>query len=99
VVQEALNGVVRHSGADSCWLTLQVSTGNIIVSVLDNGSGFGLAPGIPLLDGPHRGLTHIRERIRDLGGVLTIISTPGGGTQLVATLPRLSFRALSGGND
>jgi PAS domain S-box-containing protein len=99
VVQEALNSVVRHSGADSCWLTLQVSTGNIIVSVQDNGTGFGLAPGIPLLDGPHRGLTHIRERIRDLGGVLTIISTPGGGTQLVATLPRLSFRALSGGND
>jgi signal transduction histidine kinase len=97
VAQEALNNVVRHSGADSCWLTLHLTPGQILFSVQDNGTGFGLAPGIPLLDGPHRGLTHIRERIRELGGILTVISTPGGGTQLVATLPRSAFPAP--GND
>jgi PAS domain S-box-containing protein len=97
VAQEALNNVVRHSGADSCWLTLHLTHGQILFSVQDNGTGFGLAPGIPLLDGPHRGLTHIRERIRELGGILTVISTPGGGTQLVATLPRSAFPAP--GND
>jgi signal transduction histidine kinase len=97
VAQEALNNVVRYSGADSCWLTLHVTAKDIILSVQDHGTGFGLAAGVPLLDGTHRGLTHIRERVQELGGVLTVISTPGGGTQLVATIPRGSFRPH--GND
>ncbi len=89
VAQEALNNVVRHSGADACWLTLQVTGNDIALSVRDNGTGFGLAAGRPLRDGPHTGLTHIRERIEEFGGALTIISTPNGGTQLMATVPHI----------
>jgi signal transduction histidine kinase len=76
---------------------LQVTGNDIALSVQDNGTGFGLTAGLRTPDGPHSGLNHIRERIEEFGGVLTVISTPTGGTQLVATVPRTSFHPH--GND
>src|SRR5438477_552103 len=81
ITQEALNNVVRHSGARHCRLALSVAGGGLRVEVSDDGSGIpaGAPAGI--------GLSSMRERAEELGGRLDVDTTEGGGTRLAAFLP------------
>ncbi len=81
VTQEALNNAARHSGARHAWVALRQSGSGISVTVRDDGQGFD----------PERtrglGLLGMEERVRRLGGTLTVESAPGRGTTLKAELP------------
>ena len=81
VVQEALQNVSRHSGANAAVITVRDEEGSLFVSVADDGRGFD----------PDRtrglGILGMEERIRQLGGTLAIQSTPGNGATVRATLP------------
>lgn len=81
ITQEALNNVVRHSGARHCRLALSLAAGGLRVEVSDDGSGIpaGAPAGI--------GLSSMRERAEELGGRLDLDTTEGGGTRLAAFLP------------
>ena len=87
VVQEALNNIVKHSGATSVWITAQKAEGALRCSVRDNGAGFSVdsVGG----NGQRRGLglSSMHERLNAVGGTLRIESSPGNGTQLLITLP------------
>ncbi|MCW8847971.1 MAG: histidine kinase [Sedimenticola sp.] len=80
VIREALSNVVRHSGAKNATVAL---TGGgetpIHVSIVDDGRGIPPAPERPR----HYGLAIMDERVRSLGGTITIEPAPGGGTQVV----------------
>lgn len=85
VVQEALNNIVRHSGATAAQISLrQYPDGAIEVHVRDNGRGFDL-------DAARRadavGIYGMAERAEMLGGHLTVTSTPGEGTVVSAVFP------------
>lgn len=79
---EAVTNALKHSGASTIELGLNVADGWLHVSVADDGRGFVVE------DGRRRGgLLHMEDRVRSFGGTLEITSTPGEGTQVVASFP------------
>ena len=86
VAQEALRNVVRHSGAWRATLSLVRHRNSLRLSVSDTGSGFDAAV---VRSTKTLGLLSMDERIRLVDGQLTIHSSPGGGTRVVATVPVL----------
>jgi two-component system sensor histidine kinase UhpB len=87
VVQEALNNIVKHSGATAVWISAEKAEGVLRCSVRDNGSGFSVDS--VRSEGQRRGLglSSMKERLNAVGGALHIESSPGNGTQLLMTLP------------
>jgi signal transduction histidine kinase len=80
LAQEALTNVSKHSGAKHAELTLACTGSAITLEVADDGRGFDPAAA----KGQGLGLRSMRERIEALDGELTVESTPGSGTRLVA---------------
>jgi signal transduction histidine kinase len=86
--KEALNNVIKHSGASRVDLVIRVEQDKVVVSIADNGSGItgGSAP----LPGS-QGLAGMRERMHDLGGDCEIVAGPEGGTVVNLMLPLRSL--------
>jgi signal transduction histidine kinase len=87
-VQELLTNVVKHAGARSALVRLEISATGLRVEVVDDGSGFeeeALHTAESL--GDHFGLFSIREQIQSLGGETEIDSSPGKGTRVTLRLP------------
>jgi signal transduction histidine kinase len=74
--REALANVVKHAGASKAWVHVEARSGRVLVEIHDDGSGFDPAARHP----GHFGLESMQSRAAELGGVLTILSAPGGGT-------------------
>ncbi|MFC4597398.1 sensor histidine kinase [Cohnella hongkongensis] len=88
IVTEALVNVVKHSQADLCRVRIEfrAETSELQLEIADNGVGLTDRPSKP----GHRGglgLTSIRERTEELGGVCRFHSPPEGGTVIAAALP------------
>lgn len=81
VVQEALNNVSRHAGAQSVQVVVRQEPERLVLSVRDDGKGFDVKHARGL------GLIGMEERVRRLGGVFEIHSAPGRGTHLQVDLP------------
>jgi PAS domain S-box-containing protein len=81
VAQEALNNVVRHSDATTVKVALDRVEGGVALAVSDDGRGFA-----PASRSEGIGLVGMRERLRAVGGEFQIISTPGAGTEIHATV-------------
>ncbi len=84
VVQEALTNVARHAGVKEAQVQVWACRERLGIAVEDRGRGFDAEAA---LSGPSSGLGGMRERVRLLGGMLAIESTPGSGTRLIAELP------------
>ena len=87
IAQEALNNTLKHATATSVMVHIRANDEWIELEVADNGQGFDPAA---IVDQGGIGLTSMRERAERLGGVLTISSTVGEGTQLSVKLNRNS---------
>ncbi|OLV15693.1 sensor histidine kinase [Deinococcus marmoris] len=85
IASEAVQNARRHAHARQISVELRQTPQDTRLSVSDDGQGFDTrqptAPG-------HYGLAGMRERLVLLGGQLEIDSSPGGGTRVVARLPR-----------
>jgi signal transduction histidine kinase len=89
IVQEALANVRKHSGAGNVLVRFDGADGHWKLSVDDDGCGFRFSGRLSLaeLDAGRLGPIVIKERVRSIGGHLTIDSSPGG-SRLEITLPR-----------
>lgn len=85
IAQGALANVREHSGARTAALTLSFLGDQVVLDIADDGAGFAEAR--PASSGRGHGLPAMRARVRQLGGTLTIESTPGEGTVLSAVIP------------
>ncbi|MDV3221159.1 GAF domain-containing sensor histidine kinase [Intrasporangium sp.] len=84
IVQEALHNVVKHAGATRVAVVLRShGEGFVEVTITDNGRGLGSIPS----EGPHIGITSMRERARKSGGSFTIDDAPDGGVMVKAIMP------------
>jgi len=82
VVQEALTNCARHARATSVHVQLTGLPDRLELTIADD--GVGLSPerrqhGI--------GLRGMEERVRELGGTMTIQAVPGSGTTVAIRLP------------
>jgi signal transduction histidine kinase len=84
IVQEGLNNVVKHSGAPEARVTLTGTRDAVLVRIEDSGRGFDQAASA---DRDGLGLGSMRERVRLVGGELTIRSRAGQGTSIEARAP------------
>jgi ligand-binding sensor domain-containing protein/signal transduction histidine kinase len=83
--QEAMNNAVKHAQAQRISVSLIFDARRVQLSIRDDGRGFdSKTPG----NGQgHFGLIGMRERAEQIGGTLSIHSTEGSGTEVVAEVP------------
>jgi PAS domain S-box-containing protein len=85
IVQEAINNVIKHANAKNVSLILERRANKVLVIIEDDGVGFDAEA---LLTTPARnrrfGLLGMQERVALVGGVVSIESTPGVGTTVLA---------------
>ena len=87
IVQEALNNVVKHSGASQASVIVKRAKSSVVLSVSDNGKGLPSEPRSVSAGPGGFGLTGMRERAILLKGTMQIKSTPGVGTLLSIEFP------------
>lgn len=87
VVQEALSNIARHGKAYLVQIMLKVTDGTVTLSIQDDGQGFDPAR----LEHRGIGLSSMQERMKALGGEVTLESSPGQGTLVVARCARLGI--------
>jgi two-component system, NarL family, sensor histidine kinase LiaS len=82
VTQEACTNAIRHGNAQRLAVSMTQRDGHVELAVRDNGSGFD-----PAATPKGAGLQHIRDRVRELGGTVTIDSSPGAGAAVTVVVP------------
>jgi signal transduction histidine kinase len=80
LVREALTNAHKHAGQAPVEVVVDRADGRVEVVVRDAGPGGAVV-------GESGGLAGLRDRVAELGGALDVVSPPGGGTELRATLP------------
>jgi signal transduction histidine kinase len=87
-VQECLTNIHRHSGSAIAKVRLRQRDGEVLVEVEDRGKGIPPEKQDEMATGgtPGVGIRGMRERIRQLGGALEIVSN-GTGTVVLARFP------------
>ena len=77
---EAMTNVVRHAGASQCSVEVTADDDELVLLIRDNGHGLQ----------PERsegiGMNSMRERVAEIGGLLTVASDESG-TSVLARLP------------
>jgi signal transduction histidine kinase len=89
VLQESLQNVAKHSGAEHVQVFLTAETDTVQLTVRDEGSGFQVER---TLLGNGLGLPSMTERMKLVNGHVSIDSQPGRGTVVQASVP-IQFRA------
>jgi PAS domain S-box-containing protein len=92
VIQESLRNVAKHSRARQVKVELMTHPSSIRLRVSDDGVGFG---GDHIGSYHGLGLVSMRERLRLVGGELSIWSRPSLGTQVEAAVPHVARHARS----
>lgn len=96
-LKELLLNVVKHSGASTAQVNIREKDGWIVVQVADSGKGDdlnqvyarrGIEPGFRLFS--------IDERVRSLGGRMTIETIPGDGWVTTLTVPKAEAAGKAG---
>jgi len=82
IVQESLNNIVKHSGANAAKVEIAQTRENVFLSISDNGKGFDTEKACP-----GNGLNNMRERTSLLQGSFTISSLDGKGTTIEIQIP------------
>jgi signal transduction histidine kinase len=80
IVLEAVTNIVKHAGARRCQVSLTRQGSALVVSIIDDGSGF--VDG----SGAGHGLSTMRERAEELGGTISVLPDDPG-LRVEAILP------------
>jgi two-component system NarL family sensor kinase len=87
LVQEALTNVSRHAEAERVTVVLRETTSGVELTVTDDGVGFDTGLASDFVRNSHFGLAGMRERVEAADGQFAVVSQPGGGVAIRATLP------------
>jgi signal transduction histidine kinase len=84
MAQEALNNIIKHSGAARATLTLDSDADHIRMIISDDGKGFQYFEGMRLCG---NGISNIKERVHLIGGQVEISSKQDSGTTIRILIP------------
>lgn len=82
IVQEGVMNIVRHADASSVQVRADLSQGNLVLHLIDDGVGL-----TSLSQDKGRGLKNIQRRLLDMGGDVTLGDCGVSGTRLVFEIP------------
>lgn len=77
IVQESLLNISKHANADTCYVSILLDDGHLVLEIKDDGIGFDLnatKQGI--------GLQNIQERSKTISAILEVNSKPNKGTTI-----------------
>jgi two-component system NarL family sensor kinase len=84
--REALRNAAKHAPGSDVVLTLVVSAGTVVLTVVDDGPGFDPHNAVGPVEG-HIGLALLADAAEGAGGRLDVRSRRGHGTTIKATIP------------
>ncbi len=87
IVQEALENIARHSGAQHASLSLKHSNQGLTLTISDDGHGLPSELD-PNVDFPGFGLQGMRERAAEMGASFYVASQPGAGAIIQVALKK-----------
>jgi signal transduction histidine kinase len=79
VIAEALTNVAKHADATRATVTAGVDNGTLRLEIADDGAGTA--------DPNGHGLLGVADRLATSDGSLEVLSSPGSGTRVIATVP------------
>ena len=85
ILREAVNNIIKHSGATHGAVSTEVTDGTLMLVLRDDGQGIA-PPDEERLDRGH-GLTTMKQRARQLQGQCLVESGPGLGTVVRLSIP------------
>ena len=77
IFKEALNNIIKHSGAKNAVVRLKISDKNLLLAIKDDGKGINTGS---VSSG--NGLKNMQNRANEINGILKLNSSPGKGTTL-----------------
>ncbi len=89
IVKEALNNVVKHSGASECKISVRVDERFVHLKVKDNGMGLHTSPQPSPKERGHEGngLKNMQKRAEEVKGTFVIASDEITGTNISVSIP------------
>jgi two-component system, chemotaxis family, CheB/CheR fusion protein len=94
VAQEALNNVARHAHATVARVNLTANKRGVRMEITDDGRSFSVEDALRTNSSKRLGLIGMRERLEMVGGRLTLASSLGRGTSVIAELPARRKKSL-----
>lgn len=88
ILQETLSNTLRHAKAQRVEIKMAVIQNNLRLKVTDDGIGFVLAND---LKSSSYGMTLMKERVAEIGGVLNVSSAPGQGAMIEVIVPIMAI--------
>jgi signal transduction histidine kinase len=82
IAQEQINNIRKYSMAKNALLTLNRNGKNVVLSISDNGVGFD-----PAKKANGIGLKNVKSRVEFYSGKMNLVSAPGAGCRLEASVP------------
>ena len=82
IFKEGVNNIVRHSNCTEVEAELKIEDNRLLLRIRDNGRGFDLQD-----QSEGHGLQSLRERARNVGGDLEVLSELGRGTTIEFEMP------------
>jgi PAS domain S-box-containing protein len=88
IYQESLNNILRHAQATTVKINFILDDEKAVLEIQDDGTGFVL-PGrwVKMARQGHLGLVGAMERAKEVGGALEVVTAPGQGTLIRASVP------------
>ncbi len=84
IVQEAINNIVKHSGAGFAGIEIRIVKEGLKIQISDNGKGFNMEE-VRLKHSS--GLNNIRRRVELLNGRVNFETRIGSGTKIIINIP------------
>lgn len=81
-IQEAINNILKHSGANKIELQFTKNKNTLNITIKDNGKGFDITK-----SNNGSGIKNMRERMLDIGGTFEIRPVIGRGTEILFSIP------------
>jgi signal transduction histidine kinase len=91
IVQEALQNIVKHSGARRATVEIARQSDAMVLRIVDDGCGFD----VDATGSSGIGLANMRERLEPFDGLLSISSAPLRGTRIEVFVPMRGANAAA----